>query len=176
MATQKQRRAARQNIRKAQAAWRAMSRRQHSAAQPEGRQRQKPGTGGDGEYYHVGVREKRGFVTFRTQDVGEPGHIQRVAGKRQSGSWSTVKWLISKQDAHVEGSTLIADTQEAKDLLGTLGSPLRHVKGDVFEAAPRRNVPEREKPTKAQQRARRANIKKAQAARRAGSTRGRKSK
>jgi hypothetical protein len=42
-----------------------------------------------------------------------------------------------------------------------------HVKGEVFEARPRQNVPEREKPTLAQKRARRANIKKAQAARRA---------
>jgi hypothetical protein len=38
--------------------------------------------------------------------------------------------------------------------------------GDVFEANPRPNIPEREKPTPAQRRARRTNIKKAQAARR----------
>src|SRR5881227_228410 len=100
MATQKQREAARKNIRKAQAAWKSMSHRQHAQAQPEGRKRKKPGTGGEGDYYHVGVRPKDDFVTFRTQDVGEPRHIQRVAGKRESGSWGTVKWLISKEDAH----------------------------------------------------------------------------
>src|SRR5437773_9727269 len=109
MATQKQREAASQNIRKAQAAWKSMSPRQHAQAQPEGRGRKKPGTGGTGEYYHVGVRPKQDFVTFRTQDVGDPGHIQRVAGKRQSGSWGTVKWLISKEDAHIEDNKLVPD-------------------------------------------------------------------
>ena len=146
-----------------------MSHREHARAQPEGRQRKKPGTGGHGNYYHVGVRPKRDFVTFRTQDVGEPGHVQRVAGKRESGSWDTVKWLISKEDARVEGSKLIPDTEEVRKLLAKLGSEPVHVKGDIFEARPQRNVPEREKPTPAQQRARHENIKKAQAARHARS-------
>ena len=167
MATQKQREAARQNIRKAQAAWQSMSPRQHAQAQLEGRKRKKPGTGGEGNYYHVAVRPKEDFTTIRTQDVGEPGHIQRVAGKRPSGSWDTVKWLISKEDAHVEGGKLVPDTDEAREVLANLGSEPVHVKGDVFEAKPRRNVPEREKPTPAQRRARRANIQKAQAARHA---------
>lgn len=166
MATKKQRETARQNIRKAQAAWRSMSRGQHARSQPEGRGRKKPGRAGKGEYYHVGVRSKEDFVTFRTQDVGDPGHIQRVAGKRSSGSWDTVKWLISKEDAHIEAGKLIPDTEETKKVLKDLGSEPVHVEGDVFEAKPRRNVPEREKPTPAQQRARRTNIKKAQSARR----------
>lgn len=167
MASQKQRDAARRNIRKAQAVWQSMSHRQHALAQPQGRSRVKPGIGGAGEYYHVTVRPKRAFVTFRTQDVGEPGHIQRVAGKRQSGSWDTQKWLISKEDAHVEDGELVADTNEAREVLANLSSEPVHVKGDVFKTRPRRNAPEREKPTPAQQQARRANIKKAQAARRA---------
>jgi hypothetical protein len=112
------------------------------------------------------VRSKQDFVTFRTQDVGDPGHIQRVAGKRRSGSWDTVKWLISKHDAHIQGGELVADTPEARDVLAQLGSKPVHVEGDVFEAQPRPNVPEREKPTPAQRRAQRVNIKKAQAARR----------
>src|SRR5919204_6414091 len=103
MATTKQREAARRNIKKAQAAWKSMSHQQHARAQPEGRKRKKPGTGGQGDYFHVTVRDKKDFVTFRTQDVGEPGHVQRVAGKRESGSWDTATWLISKEDAHVEG-------------------------------------------------------------------------
>ena len=113
------------------------------------------------------MRSKEGFATFRTQDVGEPGHVQRVAGKRPSGSWDTVKWLIGKQDAHVADGKLIPDTAEARDVLAKLGSKPVHVRGDRFEAKPRPNVPEREKPTPAQQRARRTNIKKAQAARHA---------
>src|SRR5919198_5265713 len=126
MATQKQREAARKNIRKAQAAWKAMSHRQRARAQPEGRKRKKPGTGGEGDYYHVAVRDKSDFVTFRTQDVGDPGHVQRVAGKRPSGSWDTVKWLISKEDAHKEGGKLVADTKEAKEVLAKLGSEPMH--------------------------------------------------
>jgi hypothetical protein len=112
----------------------------------------------------VEVRQGDGFTTFRTQDVGDPGHLQRVAGKRESGRWTTVKWLIDKDDAHVEGESLVGDTQEAKDLIKNIGSKPVHKKGDVFEAKPRRNVPERSKPTAAQKRARSQNIKKAQAA------------
>jgi hypothetical protein len=63
--------------------------------------RQKPGSGGQGNYYHIEVRDGSDFETFRTQDIGDPGHLQRVGGKRATGSWATVKWLISKEDAHV---------------------------------------------------------------------------
>jgi len=127
--------------------------------------RRAPGTGGQGDYYHVEVRPGDDFVTFRTQDVGDPGHIQRVAGKRESGSWATVKWLIGKQDAHVSGDSLVGDTREAKDVIKKLRSKPVHKKGDLFEAKPRRNVAERSKPTGAQKKARSQNIKKAQAAR-----------
>src|SRR5438105_3843248 len=167
MATEKQREAARKNIKKAQAAWKGMSHTEHARAQPQGRGRQKPGTTGEGEFYRVVVRPKEEFVTCRTQDVGGPGHVERVAGKRPSGSWATQAWLISKRDAHAEGGRLVPDTADAKQVLGELGSAPRHVKGDVFEAEDRPNVPEREKPTAAQRRARSANIKKAQAARHA---------
>jgi hypothetical protein len=148
MATQKQRQAARKNSNKAQV-----------------RGRQKPGSGGSGDYYHVEVREGNDFETFRTQDVGDEGHLQRVAGERPSGSWSTVKWLINKDDAHVEDGKLVGDTREAQDLIKKLRSKPVQIRGDRFESKPRRNVPERSKPTAAQQRARRQNIKKAQAAR-----------
>ena len=130
-----------------------------------GGRRQKPGSGGQGKYYHVEVRDGSDFETFRTQDVGDPGHLQRVSGKRSSGSWATVKWLIGKEDAHVEDGKLVGDTQDAKDLLKKLRSKPVQIRGDRFEAKPRRNVPERSKPTASQQRARRQNIKKAQAAR-----------
>src|SRR5262245_16956859 len=169
MATQKQREAAGANIRKAQAALKSISRRQHARAQPEGRRRRKPGTVVGGEYYHVGVRRKEDFVTFRTQDVGEPGRVQRVAGKRQSGSWDTVKWLISKEVAHIEAGQLVGDTADARDAIAKLGSTPVHVKADLFEAKPRPNVPEHAKPTAAQRHARRVNIRKAQAVRRSRS-------
>jgi hypothetical protein len=165
MATEKQRQAAKKNIKKAQTKRKDMSSRENARSQPEGHTRQKPGSGGRGDYYHVEVREGDDFETFRTQDVGDPGHLQRVSGKRPSGSWATVKWLIGKEDAHLEDDKLVGDTKDAKDLLKKLRSKPVHVRGDLFEAKPRRNVPERSKPTAAQQRARRQNIKRAQAVR-----------
>ncbi|HEY6074923.1 MAG TPA: hypothetical protein VIV15_16475 [Anaerolineales bacterium] len=165
MATTKQRQAARKNIKKAQSRWRSMSPRQHAASQPEGRSRQRPGAGG-GNFYRVEVRPKSDFVTFRTQDVGGKGHIERVAGRRESGSWATVAWLIGKEDAHVSGRKLVADSRDARNLLKKLGSQPVRRSGDRFDAKDRPNVPERAKPTAAQKRARSKNIKKAQAARR----------
>lgn len=166
MATTKQREAARENIKKAREKWQSMSPRQRSRAQPEGRSRAKPGTGGEGDYYRIVVRPKYQFTSFRTQDVGEPGGLQRIAGHRRSGSWSTQAWLVSKDYAHVKGDELIPDKKDAKELFEKLGSKPEHEKGDIFSAKPRRNVPEKEKPTKAQQSARQENIRKAQKARR----------
>ena len=143
----------------------ATSRKSNSNSKSGKQTRKAPGSGGQGEYYHVEVRPGDDFVTFRTQDVGDPGHVQRVAGKRASGSWATVKWLIGKEDAHVEAGKLVGDTKDAKDLIRKLRSRPVHIRGDRFESKPRRNVAERSKPTTAQQRARKQNIKKAQAGR-----------
>jgi len=171
MATSKQKAAAKRNSRTAQAAWRSMSRTAHARAQPEGRRRHKPGSRGrkpgsraGGEYYRVEVRPKSEFVTFRTHDIGEPGHVQRIAGKRRSGSWDDQTWLISKSDAHVEQGRLVADTADVAAVLERIG-PARHAYADRFEGHPRCNVPEKDKPTPAQKRARRTNIRKAQAKR-----------
>ena len=85
MATVKQKRAAKENIKKAQKKWQSMSTREHSIAQPEGKKRAKPGTTGAGEYYRLVIRSKDDFTTFRNQDVGEKGgDLQRLAGKRVS--------------------------------------------------------------------------------------------
>jgi hypothetical protein len=166
MATAKQKRAAQQNIKKAQAAWQEMSPSAHSRAQPEGRGRAKPGSTGEGDYYHVEVRPKNEFASFRTHDIGEKGGIQRVGGRRSSGSWDDQKWLISKEHAHLENGKLVPDTADAREVLDALGSKPVHIGGDRFKAKPRPNVPEKEKPTAVQRRARQSNIKKAQAARR----------
>ncbi len=119
----------------------------HKSSSNTGSTRRAPGSGGQGEYYHVEVRPGEDFVTYRTQDVGDPGHIQRVGGKRASGSWATVKWLISRDDAHLEGDTLVGDTREAKDLLKKIGSKVTHKSGDRFEASARRTVSQRSKTT-----------------------------
>lgn len=143
-----QKQAAKENIKKAQKVWQEMSSRQRSLAQPEGRQRKKPGSAGEGEYYHVVVRPKEQFSSFRTQDVGRSGHTQRVAGHRKSGSWATQKWLISKEDAHVAGNgRLVADNEKTEKVFDQLRGPILHVKGDIFKAKPRKNVPEKDKPT-----------------------------
>lgn len=165
MTISKQVKAAKRNIKKARKIWKEMTPRQRSLAQPKGRKRQKPGTTGKGDYYHIVVRPKEGFVTFRTQDVGRKGHAQRVAGKRRTGSWDTLKWLISKDDAEIKNGYLIAKNKTTEKILKTLGSKAKWLKGDRFSAKPRPNVPEKKKPTPAQKKARTKNIKKAQQAR-----------
>lgn len=166
MATEKQREAARKNIKKAQAAWKNMTGRQHSLAQPEGRKRAKPGSTGEGEYYRIVVRPKEEFTSFRNQDVGEKGHLERLAGRRSSGSWATHAWLVNKADARIENGMLVSDDPEVKELLDTLRTQPKQIKADIFEAKDRRNVPESEKPTTAQKNAWNENIKKAQSSRR----------
>jgi hypothetical protein len=165
MASLRQRKAARKNIRKAQARWRAMTKRQHSLAQPEGRARRRPGTGGKGRYYRIEVRPTAHFISYRLHDVGRGGHTKRLAGKRTSGSWDTKSWLVLKSDARVKGRTLVIESPSAKTALKGIRGPIRHFKGDIFRAKPRRNIPEASKPTAAQRRARAKNIKKAQRAR-----------
>ena len=167
MATAKQIQAAQQNIKKAQEAWQNMSKRQRSVRQPEGRSRKKPGMGKSGDYYRVVVRPKSEFVTFRTHDVGRTGHTQRIAGRRSSGSWATHSWLIHKNDAHVESGQLRSNERKIKKILEKLRGPIKKYKGNIFHAKPRKNIPEKDKPTKKQRKARERNIKKAQKARRA---------
>lgn len=165
MATRKQQAAARKNIKKAQQAWKGMTKRQHSLAQPQGRARKKPGAGG-GKFYRIEVRPKSDFITFRTQDVGKKGGLERIAGRRSSGSWDTITWLVEKRKAHVSSNgQLMIDDPKAKTALKQIRRPITRKKGDVFTALPRRNVPEAEKPTLAQRRAQTQNIKKAQKAR-----------
>ena len=166
MATDMQREAEKENIKTAQRGKQEMTPRKGTSTRPIGKKRAKPGTTGEGDYFRITVRPKEEFNTFRYQDVGEKGHIQRLAGRRSSGSWDTQVWLISKEDAHLEGDTLIPDTEDARSLIEGLGSKPKHIKEDVFEAKDRPNVPERKKPTEAQQRARLENLKKAQQARR----------
>ena len=60
-----------------------------SSSKSQGSKRQKPGSGGQGNYYHIEVRDGGDFETFRTQDVGDPGYLLLVSGKRASGSWAT---------------------------------------------------------------------------------------
>jgi hypothetical protein len=126
--------------------------------------RAKPGARGGGKFFHIQVRPRTEFVTFRNQDIGARGGIERVAGRRADGSWDTQKWLLGKSEAHIDGKKLVADSLAAEKVLSQLGSVPRRLGGDRFIAKPRRKIPAREKPTPAMRRAQLANIKKAQAA------------
>jgi hypothetical protein len=128
------------------------------------RRRAKPGARGRGAFFHIQVRPRSEFITFRNQDVGGRGGLERIAGRRANGSWATQKWLIGKEHAHRVGRRLVPDTPGARKLLALLGSPPRHIGGDRFTAKDRPKIPEREKPTPAMRRAQRRNIRKAQAA------------
>ncbi len=124
--------------------------------------RVRPGTKGEGGYYRIVVRPKWEFTDFRYHDVGEPGHIQRLAGLRENGHWATHAWLIGKTDAHLHGGRIIADSEGAKEVLEQLSTEPVQVKADLFKAHDRENIPERLKPTDAQKKAWAKNIKKAQ--------------
>lgn len=165
MVTTKQLQASRQNIKKAQKTWQSMTSRQRAIRQPQGQSRTKPGMGNQGSYYRVVIRPKSEFITFRTHDVGREGHSQRIAGKRSSGSWATHSWLIKKDDAYIENGVLKSKDSKIKKILNRLRGPIKKYKGNIFQAKPRKNVPEKDKPTAKQRRAREANIKKAQKAR-----------
>jgi len=113
-----------------------------------------------GNYYHIEIRPRADFVAFRTQDVGRRGHIQRVGGQWSTGYWTTVKWLISKEDAHFQAGVLVPDTPAAKEVLDQLGSRPIHMLGDRFKARPQPNVSEPEGPVAASKRKPQAKAKK----------------
>lgn len=127
--------------------------------------RAKPGSRSSGSFFHIEVRPAREFSSFRMQDVGRPGGVERLAGRRPNGSWDTQKWLIEKTQAHIADGTLVPDSAAAAKVLASLGSSPIHIRGDRFRARPRRDVAEKEKPTSAMQRAQLTNIRKAQQAR-----------
>jgi hypothetical protein len=137
------------------------------AARSSPRIRAKPGSRGGGRFFHIEVRPSSEFVTFRVQDVSDAGGVERVAGRRASGSWDTAKWLVEKTHAHIKDDHLVADSAEAEKLFASLGCTPVHVEGDRFCAEPRRSIPESEKLTPAMRRAQLANIEKAQVATRA---------
>lgn len=137
MATQSQRRSINPKANKKQSRPKPAARQR--AVQPaEGLKRRRPGTTGEGHYYHVEIRSKRYFLAFRSEQIGRKGHIERVLGQRPNGSWETAKWLISKKDAHLEDGRLVPDTDKARTVLKQLGSRPVRVKGDLFKVENRK--------------------------------------
>jgi hypothetical protein len=130
------------------------------------KRRKAPGSTGKGKFYHIEVRPKYEFTTFRVQDVGEPGGLERLAGKRPGpgGTWDTVTWLVSKDDAYVDERGHLKMKGKAQVLTKQFKGRIVHVKGDIFKAH-EKNVREADKPTPAMRKARRANIRKAQTVR-----------
>ena len=127
--------------------------------------RKAPGSTGKGRFYRINIRPKGEFTSFRVQDVGKKGGLERLAGHRASGSWDTVTWLVEKKDAHVKNGHLMITGAKARTVLKNISGHIYHVKGDIFRAHPRKNVAEASKPTPAMRRSQKANIKKAQRAR-----------
>ncbi len=142
MASERQKEATRENIKKAQQKWQEMTPEEHAAAQPEGESREKPGEGKSGKYYRIEVRPRTEFKTFRYHDVGEPGHIQRLAGQRDDGTWEDQAWLVSRKDAHIANHFLEADTDDAKNILELYG-PAHQVEGNIFIGHPRKKDSEK---------------------------------
>ena len=109
-------------------------------------------------FFHIEVQPKEAFVEFKTQNIGSEGGIERVAGKRAGGSWSTQEWLIAKDQAHVERSLLIGDTVDARRVLTMLGAEPRHIKADRFTIHGHTGMPADVSPTLAPRRAGLTNV------------------
>ena len=86
-------------------------------------------------YYRVIVRPDTQFTSFRIQDVGQPGGLMRVAGRRSNGSWATQSWLVSKTMAHPDNGILIPDHDDARDLFGQLPHTPKLQSGNIYSAA-----------------------------------------
>jgi hypothetical protein len=71
-------------------------------------------------YFAIIIIPKNQFCSFCMQHVGRSGGLQRIAGKLNDGSWRTHAWLISKNDAHIEGGKIVPDSKEAKNLLSRI--------------------------------------------------------
>ena len=109
-------------------------------------------------FFHIEVQPKEAFVEFKTQDIGRDGGIERIAGKRAGGAWSTQEWVIAKDQAHVERGTLIGDTVDARRVLTMLGAEPRHIKADRFTIHGHTGMPADVSPTLAPRRAGIANV------------------
>jgi hypothetical protein len=109
-------------------------------------------------FFHIEVQPKEAFVEFKTQDIGREGGIERIAGKRAGGAWSTQEWVIAKDQAHVERGTLIGDTVDARRVLTMLGSEPRHIKADRFSIHGHTGMPADVSPTLAPRRAGLSNV------------------
>ena len=94
-------------------------------------------TKNQGEFYYIEVRPIAEYKAFRTREVDDKDGIERVGGQRADGSWDTVKWLVSKELAHLENGRLAADHSDVKELFEKFDSEPKHIAGNRFEAQER---------------------------------------
>lgn len=85
------------------------------------------------EFYHIQIKSNKNFKRFRTHKVGGEIGIERVGGQRADGCWETIKWLVSKDLAHIANGKLIADHEDVKELFAKLGFVPIHIEGNRFE-------------------------------------------
>ncbi len=88
----------------------------------------------NGEFFHIEIRSQKEFKAFRVQNIGKNSGIERVGGQSENGSWKTVKWLVSKELAHIENGKLVADHSDARELFDQLEVVPNHLRGDRFDA------------------------------------------
>jgi hypothetical protein len=132
MVTPTQKSASKKNLKRAQPVWQGMSFHKHAMSGSVVSKRAATGITSHDEYYRIIVRPKEQFTIFRTQDIGKPGALQRLAGKCSGGTWATQAWLVNKGSAHVEGKKLVADNKDVQDLIRQLGSQPVLEKDDIF--------------------------------------------
>lgn len=90
-------------------------------------------------FFRIEVRPRKGFTSFQKRYVGKKDGLVRVSGKRPDGRWVTVRWLVNKKDAHVNGGRqLILDDPRVRTVLKNIRGRIVHVKGDVYVARPQR--------------------------------------
>jgi hypothetical protein len=137
MPTHKHKSVFRKNVAAARRAWERVGSpsRARPAAAARARVRANLRTGGD--FYHVEVRPKGRFRSFRTEAVGRRAGIECISGRRPDGRWEPQKWLIGKEHAHVEDGVLVPDTADVRRALGALESAPHRVRGDRFKSAPK---------------------------------------
>jgi len=76
-----------------------------------------------GNYYHIKVKEvPQGKIKqYRTQDVGTPGHLQRLVAELKDGRWVTTSWHLAQQDAYVSNRKLMSQDSSIQSFINKLG-------------------------------------------------------
>ncbi len=91
-------------------------------------------TDGESKFFHIEILPTQNYKRFRMQSVGEKVGIESVGGQRTNGEWETIKWIISKDIAHVEDGKLIARNRDAQELFDRIGFVPQHIEGSRYGA------------------------------------------